>query len=180
MTLPSARTYAGWLAIVRILTGVLWLIHGIPKFTNSAAFMPPDGAIASYVQRGLSIAHGPYHDFLASVVQPNIALFAELVRLGEVVAGILLCLGLFTRLGGLIGVVLPLNYLAARGGLGSASQWASADGSMLLLSAIALVLPTGRVLGIDALFAPRRERKTVVVPEMVPERPLDGPTAPRA
>lgn len=179
MTLPSARTYGGWLAIVRILTGALWLIHGIPKFTNSTAFMPPAGMIGTYVQRGLTITRGPYHDFLATVVQPNISLFAELVRLGEVVTGALLFLGLFTRLGGLIGIILPLNYLAARAGLGSASQWASADGSMLLLSAISLVLPTGRVMGIDALFAPRRERRTVVVPEVVPERPLDGPTAPR-
>ena len=179
MTLPSARTYAGWLAIVRTLTGALWLIHGIPKFTNSTAFMPPNGMIGVYVQRGLTLTRGPYHDFLATVVQPNISLFAELVRLGEVVAGILLFLGLFTRLGGLIGILLPLNYLAARAGLGSTSQWSAADGSMLLLSAISLVLPTGRVLGIDALFAPRRERKTVVVPEVVPERPLDGPSAPR-
>jgi uncharacterized membrane protein YphA (DoxX/SURF4 family) len=179
MTVPSARTYAGWLAIVRILTGVLWLIHGIPKFTNATAFMPPNGMIVTYVQRGLANARSPYHDFLATVVQPNISLFAELVRLGEVVAGLLLVLGLFTRLGGLIGIILPLNYLAARAGLGSASQWASADGSMLLLSAISLVLPTGRALGIDALFAPRRERKTVIVPEVVPERPLDGPSAPR-
>src|SRR5579875_2198160 len=110
MILPSARTYGGWLAIVRMLTGVIWLIHGVPKFTNSAAFMPPNGMMALYVQRGLSVA-GPYRDFLASAVQPNLALFAELVRLGEVAAGILLFLGLFTRLGGLIGVILPLNYL---------------------------------------------------------------------
>ena len=179
MTLPSARTYGGWLAIVRILTGALWLIHGIPKFTNSIAFMPPNGMIVTYVQRGLTLSRGPYHDFLASVVLPNLSLFAELVRLGEVVAGMLLFFGLFTRLGGLIGIILPLNYLAARGGFASASQWASADGSMLVLSLIALVLPTGRVLGIDALFAPRRERRTVVVPEVVPERPLNGPSAPR-
>ena len=112
-------------------------------------------------------------------MQPNLPLFSELVRLGEVAAGVLLFFGLFTRLGALIGIVLPLNYLAARGGLGSAAQWATIDGAMILLSAISLVLPTGRVAGLDALFAPRRARKTVVVPEVVPERPLDGPTAPR-
>ena len=179
MNLPSARSYAGWLAIVRILTGAIWLVHGIPKFTNSLVFMPPDGAIASYVQQGLTKTTGPYHDFLATVVQPNIALFAELVRLGEVGVGVSLFLGLFARLGGLVGIILPLNYLAARGGLTSASEWASLDGAMMLLSAISFVLPTGRVAGMDAYFAPRRARKTVVVPEVVPQRPLDGPSAPR-
>jgi uncharacterized membrane protein YphA (DoxX/SURF4 family) len=125
------------------------------------------------------VTSGPYHDFLATVVQPNLPLVAELVRLGEIGVGLSLFFGLFTRLGGLFGVILPLNYLAARAGLGSASQWASQDGAMLVLSAMSFVLPTGRIAGIDALFAPRRERKTVIVPEVVPERPLDGPSAPR-
>ncbi len=86
---------------------------------------------------------------------------------------------MLTRLGGLFGVILPLNYLRGARRAGQTLRRASQDGTMLLLSAISLVLPTGRVLGIDALFAPRRERKTVVVPEVVPERPLDGPSAPR-
>ena len=47
----------------------------------------------------------------------------------------------------------------------------------MLLSAISLVLPTGRVLGLDAFGARRGSRRIVVVPEVVPERPLDGPRA---
>ena len=180
MILPSVSDLRGVAGDRARPHGRIWLIHGIPKFTNAAAFMPPNGMVAIYVQRGLTLTTGPYHDFLATVVQPNLALFAELVRLGEVAAGILLFFGLFTRLGGLVGVVLPLNYLAARGGFNHASEWAALDGAMALLSAINLVLPTGRVAGIDALFAPRRERRTVVVPEVVPERPLDGPSAPRS
>jgi uncharacterized membrane protein YphA (DoxX/SURF4 family) len=101
------------------------------------------------------------------------------VRLGEVCVGISLVLGLFTRLGGFFGILLPLNYLVARGGFGSASEWASLDGCMMLLSAISFVLPTGRVAGIDALLTRRAPRRPVVVPEVVPERPLDGPSAPR-
>ncbi len=41
---------------------------------------------------------------------------------------------------------------------------------MALLSAISLVLPTGRVAGLDAFFT-RRRVATEVVPEVVPERP---------
>jgi len=178
MKLPSARVYGGWLALVRILTGAIWLTHGVPKFLHSDAFMPPNGAFAGYLQRGIVATTGPYHDFLANVVAPNAGLFAELVRLGEVCVGISLALGLLTRVGAFVGVLLPLNYLAARGGLGSFSEWGALDGAMLLLSAINLVLPTGRVIGCDALFARRSPRRTVVTAEVVPEPPLHGPTAP--
>ena len=52
MNLPSSRTYGGWLALVRVLTGIVWLIHGVPKFLHSDRFMPPDGIFATYMQRG--------------------------------------------------------------------------------------------------------------------------------
>jgi uncharacterized membrane protein YphA (DoxX/SURF4 family) len=177
--LPSSRVYGGWLALMRILTGGIWLIHGVPKFLNSAQFMPPTGVFATYLQNGVTKTTGPYHDFLVNTVTPNAALFAELVRFGEVCVGISLLLGLFSRLGGLVGILLPLNYLAARGGLGTLSEWSSIDGCLMLLSALSFVLPTGRVAGLDALLLRPSVRRTTVVAEVVPERPLDGPTASR-
>ena len=179
MKLPSSRVYGGWLALVRFLTGGIWLVHGVPKFLNSAQFMPPTGVFATYLQNGVAKTTGPYHDFLVNTVTPNAALFAESVRFGEVCVGISLLLGLFSRLGGLVGILLPLNYLAARGGLGALSEWSSIDGCLMLLSALSFVLPTGRVVGLDALSLRPSVRRTTVVAEVVPERPLDGPTAPR-
>jgi uncharacterized membrane protein YphA (DoxX/SURF4 family) len=178
VNLPSSRAYGGWLAVVRILTGAIWLIHGIPKFLNSGEFMPPDGFIVNYVQQGVSRTAGPYHDFLVNVVQPNIGIFAELVRLGEVCVGISLLFGALTRLGGLFGIVLTLNYMAARGGLGTFNAWSSIDACLMLLSAINLVLPTGRVFGIDRLFTRRPVPAPPVIAEFVREPPLDGPSAP--
>jgi uncharacterized membrane protein YphA (DoxX/SURF4 family) len=178
VNLPSSRTYGAWLALVRVLTGLIWLIHGAPKFINSAGFMPPNGAIVQYVQAGVAKTSGPYHDFLLNVVQPNIGIFAELVRLGEVCVGLSLVFGLFTRVGGLVGIILPLDYMAGRGAIGTFTDWSGLDAALLLLSAINFVLPTGRVFGVDALFSRRRVAKQVVVPEFVPERPLDRPTAP--
>lgn len=178
MNLPSPRFYAGWLAIVRILTGAMWLLHGVPKFLHSDMFMPPNGFIGTYVTQGLAKTTGPYHDFLATVVQPNIGIFAELVRLGEVGVGISLFLGLLTRLGGFFGILLPLNYMAARGSLGTLSDWSSVDACMMLLSAISLVLPTGRFLGVDRLLTRGHDSEPPLVAEFVQERPLDGPRAP--
>jgi uncharacterized membrane protein YphA (DoxX/SURF4 family) len=178
MNLPSSRTYGAWLALVRILTGCIWLIHAVPKFTKAGIFLPPTGIFATYVQDGIGKTTGPYHDFLINTVSSNMGLFAELVRIGELGVGLSLFFGLFTRLGGFFGVLLPLNYLAARGALGTPSGWSATDGCLMLLSAICLVLPTGRVAGVDALAARRVPRRQRVVPEVVPERPMDGPRAP--
>jgi thiosulfate dehydrogenase [quinone] large subunit len=178
VNLPSSRSYAVWLALVRVLTGAIWLIHAIPKFRNGSTFLPPDGFFATYLQQGITTTAGPYHDFMVNAVQPNAAIFAELVRFGELLVGVSLLLGLFTRLGGLFGIVLPLNYMAVRGAVFTLSGWGSADATIALLSAISLVLPTGRVAGLDAFSRARTRRKAVVVPEVVLERPMDRPTAP--
>lgn len=179
MILPSPRTYAGWLALVRILTGAIWLIHAVPKFLKPGLFLPPGGAFAQYLQAGITKTTGPYHDFLVTVVVPNAAVFADLVRFGELLVGISLVLGLFSRLGGFFGIVLTLDYMAGRGAMGTISGWSSLDACLALLSAINLVLPTGRVAGFDGLRTPRTLRRPpTVTAEVVPERPLDRPTAP--
>jgi uncharacterized membrane protein YphA (DoxX/SURF4 family) len=176
--LPSSSTYAVWLAFVRVLTGVMWLAHGISKFTRSAEFMPPNGLITTYVTRGLQNSTGFYHVFLVNVVQPNLSLFAELVRLGEVLVGVSLVLGALTRVGGLFGVLLTLNYIAAHGHILSTTTLQSLNFGLLVLSAISLVLPTGRVLGIDGFFIRSKRSPTTVRAEFVKEPPMKGPTAP--
>ena len=192
--LPSSSTYAFWLAILRLYTGAFWLMHGIPKFTQSETFMPPNGMMVNFLNDAVSHNSGPYQAFLTQTVLPNINLFAELVRLGEVMAGALLVFGFFTRFGGIVGVLLALNYLSAKGGLMHLSVWSGIDSTALVLSFINVVLPTGRYLGVDALMG-RRSRVVTVAPgmavpaapraangvqaEFVDEQPLTGPTAPR-
>jgi len=173
--LPSSGTYAGWLAIVRILTGVAWLSHAIPKFTDPDKFMPPNGFMAQYVTQGLQNTSGFYHSFLVNTVQPNLQIFAELDRLGELLVGVALVLGLFSRFAGLVGIFLPLNYLAARGDLLSSGVFATGDVAIALLSAISLFLPTGSRLGIDALIGRRKSTVPTVRAEFVPEPPMAPP-----
>ena len=192
--LPSNRTYAFWLALVRIAVGGVWLVHGTSKFLHADAYMPPNGYMAGVVAKGVAGSTGPYHDFLANVVTPNIGLFAEATRVGEVIVGCLLVLGFLTRLGGLGGMLLTLNYMLAQGELGGQDVLGTLDGATFLLSAINLVLPTGRAIGLDwFLSRPRRApavvsvapiaSPTVTAPsgavqaEFVDERPLDGPSA---
>ena len=178
--LPGSSTYARWLALVRILTGGMWLAHAIPKFTKSDEFMPPNGLITVYVNNGLQHTSGIYHSFLAGTVQPNLALFAELVRVGEMVTGIILVLGAFTRAGGLLGMLLTLNYLSARGPLVSSMTLQSLDFCLFVLSGVSLVLPTGRVFGIDGILSRPKPQAQPVRAEFVPEPPpvAPGPSTP--
>lgn len=193
MRLPSSGTYGFWLALLRVYTGAFWLMHGIPKFTQSETFMPPNGLVVNFLNTAIQNTSGPYHAFLQNAVLPNINVFAELVRVGEVVAGALLFLGLFTRLGATVGVLLALNYLSAKGGFAHLSMWSSLDSAAFALSLISLVLPTGRVLGIDQFLGRTRQVPAVVVPkaapqpaaagvraEFVDEPPMTGPSAPTA
>lgn len=175
--LPAASTYARWLALARILTGAMWIAHALPKFLDSASFMPPNGSISQLVTKGAQHGSHAFAPFLANTVAPNIAIFAELVRLGELLTGIALLLGLFTRLGGLVGIFLPIMYLGAKGPLLSYETLATPDFSILVLSAINFVLPTGRAFGVDALLGRPRERIERVRAEFVPEPPLTPPPA---
>lgn len=185
MKLPSSSTYAFWMALFRIYAGAFWLMHGIPKFTQAATFMPPGGMMQAFLNTAVTHTSGPYQWFLTSIVLPNASLFAEFVRLGEVVTGLLLFFGFFTRAGALIGIALSLNYLSAKGGLAHLSVWSGLDAAALALAAINLVLPTGLFFGIDGLLARAKGAKVAKgaagqQPVFVDEPPMHGPTAPTA
>lgn len=168
----SHWTYAAWFTVLRIYTGVFWLSHGVPKFMNSAMFMPPNGFIVMAVNKGIQSQTGYYHDFLVNVVNPNIYVFAELVRLGEVLVGFSLLFGLLTRLGGFFGCFLALNYMALNGEFASWTTVGTLDAVAFVLSFLMLVVPAGRVAGVDAvLFRPRISKEPVLIPEFVDEPP---------
>lgn len=171
MKVRQGRPYDAWLGLFRIYAGLFWLTHGIPKFLNPQMFMPPGGYMAQMVARATAGTTGSYHDFLVQTVGPHLVLFAELVRFGEVLTGISLLLGLFSRFGGLVGCVLAVNYMLAAGELRSLTVIGTLDGAAFAISFLALVLPLGRIAGLDAVLGRRPRREPVVVPEFVDEPP---------
>ena len=150
----SSENTARWLAVVRIYAGAFWLIHGIPKFmgTGFLNFLP------TMVQKLAQDATGPYHTFMVTTVVPHADVIAQLMRAGEVLVGISLLLGLFTRVGAIGGMFLAANYMLAKGAFGTLDGWASLDGAAFAISFFNLVLPTAAVWGIDAML-PRRRRR---------------------
>lgn len=176
MRSTSHWSYAAWFTALRIFAGLFWLSHGVPKFLNPAMFMPPDGFMPQLVTKAIQTQTGFYHDFLANIVAPNLPVFAELVRLGEVLVGCSLLLGIFTRFGGFVGCFLALNYMAAKGEFSSWTTIGELDACAFVLSFLMFAVPAGRVGGIDALLHRSRASKDpVITAEFVDEPPLRPP-----
>lgn len=176
MRLHSPRYYAAWLAIFRVGAGLIWLSHGIPKFLKSAQFMPPAGFMPAAIAQGVKTDGGFYHDFLLNVVTPNLPIFAELVRLGEVLVGLSLLFGFLTRLGALGGMFLAANYYLLANPLLTFGSLGTLEVATFAISSINFVLPTGRMLGVDALLGRTRAQPALVpefVDEPVPPMPAD-------
>lgn len=96
-------------------------------------------------------------DFLNGTVVSHAAFFGWLIMAGELVAGICLLLGLFTRLGGLAAVLSAvMNLMAASGGGGDSI---GQNYLLLTLGIIFMVVPVGRVLGLDAVLQRRSPAK---------------------
>ena len=145
------------LAVVRIAFGLYYLSYAWDKisknwltdatplatmlFGNPAAQPPTRGALAT--------ADPFYRAFLETVVQPNPLLFSQLATIGEVVAAVLLILGLLTRLGAGIGIWLNLNYMLMKG---LASNGGSIDRLFDICLLMVLLAAAGLVWGLDGVW----------------------------
>lgn len=108
------------MALVRIGFGLYFVSHALEKTTRG--WLTDAGPLEEFLQRGLPRAEPVYRPFLEGTVLPNSALFAQLVVLGEWVAGICLTLGILTRLGALTSMWLVGNFMLFKGmlnGMGS-------------------------------------------------------------
>jgi uncharacterized membrane protein YphA (DoxX/SURF4 family) len=157
---------AQWLAILRMIVGLYFAKALLTKVTIVlvGGWMPvPETStrwLAIMPELVAKQAGGNpvlwYRDFLLHTVLPHARLFAHLTAWGEVVAGVLLTLGLLTGAGALIGLVLVASY-------GLATQWMSPNqqGFHLVLFALMLAFVfarAGRTWGLDGVLARARPR----------------------
>jgi uncharacterized membrane protein YphA (DoxX/SURF4 family) len=153
--MATAKQYGAWLAVFRILVGGMWLIHAYGKITD-AQWALPNGDCYQIVTGMIGNTQGGLHDFVTNTVLPNIGIFARLQEWGEFLSGVSLVLGLLTRVGGLVGFFLPMLYFSMKGAYAHLDGWAGLDTMTAIASALNLVLPTGAVFGLDALFGRRK------------------------
>jgi thiosulfate dehydrogenase [quinone] large subunit len=139
----SAVTRA--ISLLRIGLGVEFIIWALDK--TRAGWLSDGAALAQVLQDHAETAPGWYWEFLATVVLPNIDLFARLVTLGEWVAGVSLALGFLTPVGALTGMWLMVNFMGMRGVF---SLEASIDRLFFLACLVCLVTAGSSAWALDS------------------------------
>ena len=142
------------LALLRMAFGLYFVSYALDKTMNG--WLTSAGPITNFLfgnpnatppTRGTVVNSTPFYaDFLTNVVQPNVGLFSTLVVVGEWVAGILLLLGLLTRFGSIVGIILNLNYVFMKG---LPSNGGSIDRLFLAGEIVFLLAAAGLIWGLD-------------------------------
>jgi uncharacterized membrane protein YphA (DoxX/SURF4 family) len=137
----SARSVGIWLP--RLIMGTMWWQQSLWK-------IPPnyDGLLFWMKQ---IVAHSSIPLQAAvfdRLVVANIAVFGPAVYLLEVLIGVSLMLGVFTRLFALLGLLMALNLWI---GLYSApGEWPWTYGYLIVIQGLFVIDPPGRCLGLEA------------------------------
>lgn len=158
-------TLASWslvgMVAIRVLGSWPWIngaFLGVDAKVNPE-FLSGEGVISRV--EGFFGASGALYpwiaDFINGFVVDNAAFFGWLIMLGELVAGVCLLLGLFTRLGGLAAALSAiLNLMAAAGGGGDSI---GQNFFLLIFGVLFMVIPMGRYLGLDAVLQRHSDAK---------------------
>lgn len=143
-----SRTAPLWpIVLARVFMGLLWLYSLRWK-------LPPDfdGGSETSLRTWLELevkhpAFDFYGDLISSVVLTNFTLFAWLVFLTEAAVGLSLLLGVFTRIGAAVGLLMSINL--GIGLLDVPGEWPWAYLMMAMWHATILVSDAGSIWGID-------------------------------
>lgn len=152
-----------FIALTRIAIGILWLFS--LRWKLPPDFAPATGkGLLDWMQ--LMVQH-PSFDFYAAFVQnvviPNFAFFAWIIFLAELLVGLGLLTGTFTRIAAVVGLLMSLNL--GVGLLEVPGEWPWSYIMLAMWHALFFVANAGMVLGIDGLLAARRPRSALLLPD---------------
>lgn len=142
----------GWLAM-RVWLGIMWIQAGWAKLfgAENAFFLHHNGAgVAGFAAHGTP-AYSWWGHFLTGFVVPNAGWVAVLVAVSELVIGVALVAGLFTRIAALGSLALLFTYVMS--GTASVCAWYA-----LFAIVILVMWRTSSWIGIDGLAANYRDR----------------------
>jgi uncharacterized membrane protein YphA (DoxX/SURF4 family) len=135
------------LAGLRIFAGVLWLVNLSWKLPPDFGRDDPEGLLYNFELAADHAVFGFLQDLARDAFIPHFTLFGWLVFVAELLAGVLLLLGLLTRLGALIGaiqaVIITLLVVQAP------SEWFWTYAMLIVIHLVLLVAPSGQRLSID-------------------------------
>jgi uncharacterized membrane protein YphA (DoxX/SURF4 family) len=141
------------IALSRVLIGLLWL--GTLAWKLPPNFAPPTGqGLMDWLRVEAQYpAFAFYGNFVRSVVIPNFTLFAWPIFLGELLVGVMLVTGTWTRLAAALGLLMSINL--GIGLLNVPGEWPWSYIMMAMWHGVFLATAAGRVLGVDALLRRR-------------------------
>jgi hypothetical protein len=142
--------------LIRVMVGCMWWQQSLWKLPPYYTDQPnePFGTTGLAYWMGLMGKHAAIplqSDFVNKVVLPHFYLFAPIVYTAEVLTAVSLILGLFVRLGGIIGALQILNLWL--GLYNAPGEWPWTYFFLLLLMLNFALHHTGRSLGLDAIIA---------------------------
>lgn len=157
VTITETRTALAYTLPLRLFFAYEWLNGGIEKMSEIAA--DPNAAQGFAAVFGRWAKGNPYPfmvDFLNGFAIPNAAAVYTFVAVAEFLVGVAFLLGFLVRPASIGGIIMNgFFYLAA--GYSSAST-SGVNLVMIGGQVSMLLLSTGRVLGVDALFHKRFPR----------------------
>jgi uncharacterized membrane protein YphA (DoxX/SURF4 family) len=140
----------------RVVMGGFWWQQSLwklpPLYTNHPEAPMTTGLAYWMGQLGKYAAIPLQADFVNNIVLPHFYVFAPIVYAAEVLTGVSLMLGLFTRLFAVIGALQILNLWL--GLYNSPTEWPWTYFFLLVLQLMFAVHSYGRILGVDALLSP--------------------------
>lgn len=140
----QVRDPALWLALLRILTGYIFIHAGWEKVTN------PEFAANLPNTIGYFASKNPYpwmQSLLQGVAIPNAQAFALIFSWGELLIGISLFFGILSQVGLLGALAMNLTFFFAAGWTGPGT--ATANEMMAFAEVIMLLSFAGKVLSVD-------------------------------
>jgi uncharacterized membrane protein YphA (DoxX/SURF4 family) len=142
----TARSLGIW--GLRVLMGTMWWQQTLwkipPNFDGLKFWMSQEADHAAIALQGALVR---------DIVLPHLTVFGPLVYLVELTIGVTLLLGLFSRAGALLGLLMGLNLWL---GLYSAdNEWPWTYMFLVMIQAWFVIDPPGRVLGADVLLRRR-------------------------
>lgn len=154
MTLPPSRATGEGeqtlvvLAGARILLGVLWLANLAWKLPPEFGRDDPEGLLYSFELAADHALVEPLRTLAADVLIPHFTAFGWLVFLVELAVGLSLLLGLWTRIGALLGVAqaVAITLLVVR----APDEWLWTYVLLIALSLVVALTPSGARLSLDA------------------------------
>jgi uncharacterized membrane protein YphA (DoxX/SURF4 family) len=143
--------------LLRIVIGIMWWQQSLWK-------VPPhyDWGLIHWMQ--VMVEHASTQlqsNLVRDIVLPNIAVFGPLVYAIEVAIAVSLILGLFTRLGAVLGALMAINLWL--GLYNAPGEWPWTYMFLVVLELLFLIDPPGRSLGVDALLAMRKPKRNALL-----------------